>query len=197
MSLMPLRPISSYLRNLKLYHSQQLFAQATRKNVVVFRLLQKPIFKPLMVASTRSLSSSSMLYSNENDVEEEFDEENEDDDGEPDSDEVFIQKYLDPKDRSLAVSVETSIKYMESVAFKTTYGNDPIWKKYRRNFKVKLESFILDVSMLIIPGHETSSEDQRDVHQTGEDQHRITLSNLQRQIPGDRLQERGTAETFY
>ena len=80
-----------------------------------------------------------MLYSNENDVEEEFDEENEDDDGEPDSDEVFIQKYLDPKDRSLAVSVETSIKYMESVAFKTTYGNDPIWKKYRRNFKVKLE----------------------------------------------------------
>ena len=81
-----------------------------------------------------------MLYSNENDVEEEFDEENEDDDGEPDSDEVFIQKYLDPKDRSLAVSVETSIKYMESVAFKTTYGNDPIWKKYRRNFKVKLES---------------------------------------------------------
>merc|ERR1719439_272045 len=26
------------------------------------------------------------------------------------------------------------MKYMESVAFKSTYGNDPIWKKYRRNY---------------------------------------------------------------
>ena len=31
------------------------------------------------------------------------------------------------------------MKYMESVAFKTTYGSDPVWKKYRRNFKVGLK----------------------------------------------------------
>ncbi|KAG5336480.1 RT18B protein, partial [Acromyrmex charruanus] len=33
------------------------------------------------------------------------------------------------------VSVETSIKYMNSDAYKQTYGDDPVWKKYRRNFK--------------------------------------------------------------
>ncbi|XP_018337070.1 PREDICTED: 28S ribosomal protein S18b, mitochondrial isoform X2 [Trachymyrmex septentrionalis] len=33
------------------------------------------------------------------------------------------------------VSVETSIKYMNSDAYKQTYGDDPVWKMYRRNFK--------------------------------------------------------------
>lgn len=33
------------------------------------------------------------------------------------------------------VSVETSIKYMNSDAYKETYGNDPVWKLYRRNHK--------------------------------------------------------------
>jgi len=52
-----------------------------------------------------------------------------------DSEERFIQKYLDPKDRSRIIPPETSIKYLESVAFKTAYGKDPVWKKFRRNFK--------------------------------------------------------------
>ncbi|XP_014468889.1 PREDICTED: 28S ribosomal protein S18b, mitochondrial [Dinoponera quadriceps] len=33
------------------------------------------------------------------------------------------------------VSVETSIKYMISDAYKQTYGNNPVWKLYRRNHK--------------------------------------------------------------
>ncbi|XP_012054636.1 PREDICTED: 28S ribosomal protein S18b, mitochondrial [Atta cephalotes] len=33
------------------------------------------------------------------------------------------------------ISVETSIKYMNSDAYKQTYGDDPVWKIYRRNFK--------------------------------------------------------------
>ncbi|XP_018400255.1 PREDICTED: 28S ribosomal protein S18b, mitochondrial [Cyphomyrmex costatus] len=33
------------------------------------------------------------------------------------------------------ISVETSIKYMNSDAYKQTYGNDPVWKIYRRNHK--------------------------------------------------------------
>ena len=31
--------------------------------------------------------------------------------------------------------VETSMKYMESVAFKKAYGDEPLWVKYRRNHK--------------------------------------------------------------
>ncbi|VVC42651.1 Ribosomal protein S18 [Cinara cedri] len=39
------------------------------------------------------------------------------------------------KDRSVVIPIETSIEYMESEAYKTTYGNDPVWKEYRRNHK--------------------------------------------------------------
>ncbi|XP_043477107.1 uncharacterized protein LOC122508075 [Leptopilina heterotoma] len=38
-------------------------------------------------------------------------------------------------DRTVEIPVETSIKYIESEAYKTTYGDNPIWKLYRRNFK--------------------------------------------------------------
>ncbi|XP_011156583.1 28S ribosomal protein S18b, mitochondrial [Solenopsis invicta] len=33
------------------------------------------------------------------------------------------------------ITAETSIKYMNSDAYKQTYGNDPIWKMYKRNHK--------------------------------------------------------------
>ncbi|CAK9832318.1 28S ribosomal protein S18b, mitochondrial [Anthophora retusa] len=39
------------------------------------------------------------------------------------------------KDRSQIISVKTSMKYLESNAYKQTYGNDPVWIQYRRNFK--------------------------------------------------------------
>ncbi|XP_075211415.1 mitochondrial ribosomal protein S18B isoform X2 [Lycorma delicatula] len=42
------------------------------------------------------------------------------------------------KDRTQVIPVETSIRYLESSAYKTTYGNDPVWKHYRRNFKGQL-----------------------------------------------------------
>lgn len=45
-------------------------------------------------------------------------------------------KQIDPsKDRSKVIPVETSIKYLQSSAYKTTYGSDPVWKHYRRNHK--------------------------------------------------------------
>ncbi|KAG8181565.1 hypothetical protein JTE90_017315 [Oedothorax gibbosus] len=31
--------------------------------------------------------------------------------------------------------VETSIRYLKSKAYQTTYGDEPVWVKYRRNFK--------------------------------------------------------------
>lgn len=39
------------------------------------------------------------------------------------------------KDRSKVIPMETSMKYMKSKAYQSTYGSDPVWKKYRRNFK--------------------------------------------------------------
>lgn len=46
------------------------------------------------------------------------------------------RKPVDPeKDRSKKHSVETSVRYLASSAYKTTYGTDPVWKHYRRNHK--------------------------------------------------------------
>lgn len=39
------------------------------------------------------------------------------------------------RDRSRKISVETSIRYVNSQAFKDGYGNDPVWFLYRRNHK--------------------------------------------------------------
>lgn len=39
------------------------------------------------------------------------------------------------KDRSQIIPVETSIRYLQSDAYKQTYGDHPVWKFYRRNFK--------------------------------------------------------------
>ncbi|XP_042868051.1 28S ribosomal protein S18b, mitochondrial-like [Penaeus japonicus] len=53
-----------------------------------------------------------------------------------DAEEGEPQAERDPlKDRSKVIPVETSMKYLNSDAYKTTYGTDPVWKKYRRNFK--------------------------------------------------------------
>ncbi|XP_076661817.1 mitochondrial ribosomal protein S18B [Halictus rubicundus] len=39
------------------------------------------------------------------------------------------------RDRSQIISVETSIEYLQSEAYKECYGNSPVWTLYRRNFK--------------------------------------------------------------
>ncbi|XP_050426173.1 28S ribosomal protein S18b, mitochondrial [Adelges cooleyi] len=39
------------------------------------------------------------------------------------------------RDRSTIIPVETSIEYLKSDAYKSTYGNNPVWKEYRRNHK--------------------------------------------------------------
>uniref|UniRef100_A0A1B6CVR1 Small ribosomal subunit protein mS40 n=1 Tax=Clastoptera arizonana TaxID=38151 RepID=A0A1B6CVR1_9HEMI len=39
------------------------------------------------------------------------------------------------KDRSQVIPVETSIQYLKSSAYKTTYQNNPVWKQYKRNHK--------------------------------------------------------------
>ncbi|XP_064649883.1 small ribosomal subunit protein mS40-like [Lineus longissimus] len=39
------------------------------------------------------------------------------------------------KPKRLVVDPPTSIRYLKSKAYRTTYGDDPVWKHYRRNFK--------------------------------------------------------------
>lgn len=39
------------------------------------------------------------------------------------------------KDRSVKIDVETSIRYLQSDAYKQTYGNHLVWHLYRRNHK--------------------------------------------------------------
>ncbi|KAF3421231.1 hypothetical protein E2986_06559 [Frieseomelitta varia] len=39
------------------------------------------------------------------------------------------------KDRTTIIPVEISIKYLKSSAYKKTYGEYPVWKFYRRNYK--------------------------------------------------------------
>lgn len=47
-----------------------------------------------------------------------------------------IEELIDPAiDRTKIVPVETSVRYMKSTAYQTTYGNQPVWVQYRRNFK--------------------------------------------------------------
>lgn len=43
---------------------------------------------------------------------------------------------IDPSiDRTKIIPVETSIRYLNSSAYKTTYGEQPVWVPYRRNYK--------------------------------------------------------------
>lgn len=37
----------------------------------------------------------------------------------------------DPKDRKNVIPVETSIRYLKSAAYKTTYGDEFVWTQYR------------------------------------------------------------------
>ncbi|XP_034472677.1 28S ribosomal protein S18b, mitochondrial [Drosophila innubila] len=41
----------------------------------------------------------------------------------------------DAKDRTKLIPVETSMRYLKSAAYKTTYGDDYVWTQYRRNHK--------------------------------------------------------------
>lgn len=39
------------------------------------------------------------------------------------------------KDRTQEIPLEASVRYLKSAAYKQTYGTDPVWVPYRRNFK--------------------------------------------------------------
>ena len=46
------------------------------------------------------------------------------------------ENFIDPKiDRTKIVPVSVSVRYLASDAYKETYGDQPVWIQYRRNFK--------------------------------------------------------------
>lgn len=45
------------------------------------------------------------------------------------------------RDRTVSVPYETSIEYLKSSAYKDTYGDEPVWVKYRRVHKGQLPKF--------------------------------------------------------
>ncbi|XP_013200693.1 small ribosomal subunit protein mS40 [Amyelois transitella] len=50
--------------------------------------------------------------------------------------ETSEQTPVDPtKDRTKIIPVETSMRYLESNAYKQAYGDNPVWVLYRRNHK--------------------------------------------------------------
>ena len=117
MSVLVLRHISTCLRNVQVRNSLQLLHEAKRKNLLIFRILQKPILKPLMSnISTSTRAHGNVVNADSPAVDEDEGVENED----VDSEERFIQKYLDPKDRSRIIPPETSIKYLGMQLFSLT-----------------------------------------------------------------------------
>jgi len=130
------------LRGLNLHHTRQILSNgATWRNIFVFKLVQNLRLLPflssrlLSTSPSHHLSTSPSLLNREEDAVEEEEGEGEEEDGELNSEEEFLKKYHDPKDRTRQIPVEISIKYMESVAFKKAYGDSPVWTHYRRNHK--------------------------------------------------------------
>ena len=46
----------------------------------------------------------------------------------------MTKRSMDGRDRSRKIPVELSIAYLESPAYKSTYGNYKVWEQYRRNY---------------------------------------------------------------
>jgi small subunit ribosomal protein S18b, mitochondrial len=54
----------------------------------------------------------------------------------PEESDKQAEEPIDPAiDRTRIIPVETSIRYLNSEAYKITYGEEPVWIPYRRNFK--------------------------------------------------------------
>lgn len=76
-----------------------------------------------------SLTTARLCEANEEKEEEETDEKVS----------ALYKKYAGtPRDRSKIIPVETSIEYLKSAAFQSTYGDKKVWELYRRVHKGQL-----------------------------------------------------------
>jgi small subunit ribosomal protein S18b len=44
------------------------------------------------------------------------------------------RRSVDPKDRSRVIPLEVSLAYMDSAAYKSTYGDKKIWSQFYESF---------------------------------------------------------------
>lgn len=79
------------------------------------------------------------------DTNESNEDSNEDGDGAKESGEYDITQHIlykkfagTPRDRTKIIPYETSIEYLKSSAFKSTYGDKKVWELYRRVHKGQL-----------------------------------------------------------
>jgi len=80
---------------------------------------------------SRRLSTSQLVYSKQTRVEEVQGEEDPNAEGPKTS-----ETPRDPeRDRTMVIPLDVSMRYLESTAYMETYGTDPVWVMYRRNFK--------------------------------------------------------------
>ncbi|XP_023324891.1 28S ribosomal protein S18b, mitochondrial [Eurytemora carolleeae] len=115
------------------------------RNFPISHFLQNQLIKTninhlklrLPVSKNTFCTSRSLLAADDEAEEEIKEEEEQDEDGSVHGDNVgdFVEKYYDQKDRSRNIPVELSMKYLESVAYRATYGDEPVWTHYRRNMK--------------------------------------------------------------
>ena len=129
MSVLALRPLSTYLRNVKVRNSLQLLHQANWRNLLIFRILQKPILKPIVSERNFSTTPTTSFEAEEDSAERDAEEEENE---EVDSEEQFIERYLDPKDRSRVIAPEISIKYLgkiQLVIWNYLYKCDFLYRK--------------------------------------------------------------------
>ncbi|KAF8778373.1 28S ribosomal protein S18b like protein [Argiope bruennichi] len=104
--------------NPKFFHSFRLSSIESPQNECL-RILQRDKRSKLELA--RPLYISSVAFSDAEPSEETDDKD---------------KKDVDPsKLRTRVIDPETSIRYLKSKAYETTYGDEPVWVKYRRNFK--------------------------------------------------------------
>lgn len=81
--------------------------------------------------SRRFFNTTNILSAQEE--EDDYEEEDQSEENAEFDEGDFVNRYYDPKDRTRYISPELSIKYMDSVAYRQTYGDEPVWKHYRRN----------------------------------------------------------------
>lgn len=93
------------------------------------------LLKKLNVNSMTSLITTKSFHTSWTLSKEESNEIDEDPNGE-EAQAVNVYENIseDPKDRTRVISLETSMAYMESDAYRQTYGDHKVWELYRRNF---------------------------------------------------------------
>ena len=68
------------------------------------------------------------------------------------SDNWMTKRTQDGRDRTRQIPLELSMAYLDSAAYKATYGDKKVWELYRRNYRGKFKKHALTRKSCIIDG---------------------------------------------